>query len=284
MDARITLPDEWNLAPLSHQGLRFFATMRSRRSLTQLTKLAKIARTEQRPSGAALILPIGDVEGAGADAGMDVGKDDETIAGSDDGTIEETDAGADAGTDAGTDAGMASVVSMVDLAWSIQRLEDQELVSSLITRFYEMSLFQAMELDRSADPVRAAEDFSSMREDSGCDNDMVKHHTLMGKKTFLLCGGHIGLAALMPLNAHGELDHRQELGLEEAMAIGALFHDDWTRKMCSLGQDLSYILKDNETRELPLDRVASDMQWAVMSEWDGVVDKWAKYPCRCDDD
>lgn len=276
----MTLPDEWKLAPLSRQGLIFFATMRSRRGLTQLIKLAKIARTEQRPSGAALVLPIGDVEGAGADAGMDAGKDDETIAGTDDGTIDEN----DAGTDAGTDAGMASMVCKVELAQSIRRLEDQELVSSLITRFYEISLFQAMELDRSANPVRAAEDFSSMMESSGCDNDMVKHHTLMGQKSFLLCGGHIGLAALMPLSAHGELDHRQELGLEEATAIGALFHDNWTRKMCSLGQDLSYILKNNETRQLPLDRVAGDMQWAVMSEWDGVVDKWAKYPCRCDDD
>ncbi|KAH8736106.1 hypothetical protein BGZ61DRAFT_527094 [Ilyonectria robusta] len=280
MDARMTLPEEWKLAPLSRQGLTFFATMRSRRGLTQLIKLAKIARTEQRPSGAALVLPIGDVEGAGKDDETIAGTDDETIVGTDDGTIDEN----DAGTDAGTDAGMASMVCMVELAQSIRRLEDQELVSSLITRLYEISLFQAMELDRSEDPVRAAEDFSSMMESSGCDNDMVKYHTLMGKKSFLLCGGHIGLAALMPLSAHGELDHRQELGLEEATAIGALFHDDWARKMCSLGQDLSYILKDNETRQLPLDRVAGDMQWAVMSEWDGVVDKWAKYPCRCDDD
>lgn len=272
MDARMTLPEEWKLAPLSRQGLIFFTAMRSRRGLTQLIKLAKIARTEQRPSGAALVLPIGDVEGAG--------NDDETIAGTDDGTIDEN----DAGTDSGTDGGMASVVDMVELAQSIRRLEDQELVSSLITRLYEISLFQAMELDRSEDPVRAAEDFSSMMQSSGCDNDMVKYHTLMGKKSFLLCGGHIGLAALMPLSAHGELDHRQELGLEEATAIGALFHDDWARKMCSLGQDLSYILKDNEMRQLPLDRVAGDMQWAVMSEWDGVVDKWAKYPCRCDED
>lgn len=268
MDACIHIPDDWQLHSTPIQGLGFIAALRSRDGLAQMFTILDVAREMQRTKayqGAQQPHPSMPSDAPQQQDNLDV---------------------------KGWEARVSRVITL------IKTLEGNNIAYVLTKRFSEMALWS--ELDQLLIPSGQSgpdkkrmrlnkDDLSRVASLLGWDKKKLHHHKSMGQKTMWICGGHSGLAAMLPLTSDGLFgvtprDSIRSIKRADAKAIGRLMQDSWARKACTLGQGLELALTAKPMVDGKLDGLARlEVDWANMDRerLTGLLDGWGVEECDC---
>ncbi|KAH8658942.1 hypothetical protein BGZ61DRAFT_174210 [Ilyonectria robusta] len=268
MDACIHIPDEWQLHSISDQGLGFLAALRSREGLAQIFNVLKVVREmEQTKACQGGLQPHPSMPPVGPQQ-----QDDFDVK-----TWEDR---------------VSRVIRL------IQNLEGNNIAYTLMKRFSEIGLwsefYMLLHPSGQSGPdkkrMRLNKDvLSKVASRLGWDKKKVHHHKGMGQKTIVICGGHPGLAAMLPLASDGIFgvtprDSIRSTKNADARVIGRLMQDSWARKACALGRALELALLPNPTLDGKLEELARlEVDWANMGKERlmGILDEWGVEECDC---
>lgn len=160
----------------------------------------------------------------------------------------------------------------VRLCKQIQRAESIEANATIEVRWCDIQLYYEMRQRRGERRRNLSTDIEEITKRIHWSASQFKYHHGLGKKLSWVCGGHLGLAAFIPLDSTnrfglGPIQMLHQMPEDEAKQLGALMRDDpWAETMCCLGREvMDYIMHGEDVSASVEDLLSSEHDFNGMT-------------------
>lgn len=160
---------------------------------------------------------------------------------------------------------------LVGICRKIQSTEHQSALACLKLRYYDVQLYLEMERRRAGKVRSSTEDVKEIVKLCDWTQSQFSYHQGLGKTIYNVCNGHIGLAALIPLESSHPFNIAPKKTLHhmtdaQAAALGSIMTDAWASVMCTVGEEIiqAAILND-------FNRLMWDVSNLLSTEWDFAI-------------